>query len=53
MNGLKESKMIKFIGYCLFFTGGVLLADIGYDVTTWQFWAISICFIAGSQFRED
>lgn len=45
--------MIKFIGYCLLFAGGVLLTDMGYGVTTWQFWAISACLIIGSQLAED
>lgn len=45
--------MIKFIGYCLVFTGMLLLTYMGYGVTTWQFWAISACLIIGSQLAED
>lgn len=43
--------MINFIGYCLVYIGMILLLSIGYDTTTWQFWAISICFILGSDLR--
>lgn len=40
--------MIKFLGYGLLGLGGALLGISGYGVETWQFWAISCCFIVGN-----
>lgn len=40
--------MIKFLGYGLVGTAGAILGISGFGVTTWQFWAITFCFISGS-----
>lgn len=38
---------MRFIGYVLIIIASVILASIGCDITTWQWWAISLCFIIG------
>lgn len=43
---------MKYIGYFLLGLGGYLLAANGFGINTWQFWAISMCLIGGSNFSK-
>lgn len=38
----------KILGYSLAGAGGVILGKSGFDITTWQYWAIVFCLIFGS-----
>lgn len=38
---------MKLIGYILIVIANIILVSIGYGITTWQWWAISLCFIIG------
>jgi hypothetical protein len=38
---------MRFIGYMLVATASVILSLNGFGINTWQWWAISMCFITG------
>ena len=38
---------MRFVGYILIALANVVLADCGLNVTTWQYWVISLSFIVG------
>lgn len=38
---------MKFIGYMLVATASMILTWNGFGIDTWQWWAISLCFIVG------
>lgn len=38
---------MKFIGYMLIAAGSMILSLNGFGIDTWQWWAITLCFITG------
>lgn len=38
---------MRFIGYMLVATASMILTLNGFGINTWQWWAISLCFITG------
>lgn len=43
-------KFLKFISWIFLGLAGFMLQNIGYGVTTWQFWVISCSFLLGDLF---
>ena len=38
---------MKYIGYLLIATASFVLGENGFGVDTWQWWAITLCYISG------
>lgn len=40
---------MEFIGYMLIAIANVVLASVGINIVTWQWWVINICFMIGER----